>query len=280
MAKYFLFSCVLLVISSKGQSYQQFSEGVVSESLAGYMATGYGIWQISGNMAGMCEIASPVFSLYYRQRYLLTELSDKAFLFVYPSGWVNLGFSYLVFGNKSYREESMAIGTSRKFGDDFSCGLKFSRYSTYMLGKNHQHVLYNADAGVIYRFSEKLSVGAYIQSLVPYKYRQGMVNERFILMGLGGSYSVHSMVVFMSEIQLSGFPNYSWICGLKIIPSEKINILTGLHISNSSVYFFSFGFLYDFRTYEIGLALTQHSQLGITPSFQLSYRLQRKEKKH
>jgi len=273
--------CFLIVIGVYANifvclSYTPFLQGILSDGLAGYRATISDVWQVAGNQAGIAGIEFPVFSAYYRQRFMLDELADKSIAFVYPTEVVHSSFSWQVFGNNSYRETRLSLGAARKFGQNFSAGLRFNRYSTYMSKNFNQRVLYNVDAGIISRVSENLTMGCYIHSVVPQQAARGQISMLPTIMGLGASYSFHSKIRIMSEFQLTSISDYSWTGAVQIQPSDRMLLLTGLQVANDNNHLFSFGFYYQFSNYGLGVALVQHQQLGITPSFQVSYRFARK----
>jgi len=260
-----------------GMAYTYFMQGITTDALAGYRSTTMDIWQVSGNQAGIAEISMPMLSAYYRQRFMLADLADKSIAFVFPTAVVHSGFSCQVFGNNSYRETRLSLGAARKFGQNFSAGLRFNRYSTHVNNKGiSQHVLYNVDAGIISNMGENLRWGCYVLSIVPERVVRGQVSSLPTLMGVGVSYLLYSKVQVMTEIRLTSVSYYSWTGAVQIQPFDRLLLLTGLQIDNDNAYMFSFGFAYQLSNYGIGLALVQHQRLGITPSFQISYRFGRK----
>jgi hypothetical protein len=123
---------------------------------------------------------------------------------------------------------------------------------------------------------ENLRWGCYVLSIVPERVVRGQVSSLPTLMGVGVSYLLYSKVQVMTEIRLTSVSYYSWTGAVQIQPSDRLLLLTGLQIDNDNAYMFSFGFAYQLSNYGIGLALVQHQRLGITPSFQISYRFGRK----
>lgn len=277
MRKCFLLITGLYANVWLGMAYTDFMQGITTDALAGYRSTTMDIWQVSGNQAGIAEITKPMLSAYYRQRFMLADLADKSIAFVFPTAVVHSGFSWQVFGNNSYRETRLSVGAARKFGQNFSAGLRFNRYSTHVNNKGiSQHVMYNVDAGIISSIGENLRWGCYVLSIVPERVARGQISSLPTLMGVGVSYRLYSKVQVMTEIRLTCVSYYSWTGAVQIQPSDRLLLLTGLQIDNDNAYMFSFGFTYQLSNYGIGLALVQHQRLGITPSFQISYRFGRK----
>lgn len=272
--------CIIIVIGlfvdiSACLCYNYFSYGAVSDALAGYTSTTIGIWQVWGNQAGIADIQSPVLTSYYRQRFMLSELADKSIGVVYPTRPLHMSFSWQIFGNNSYRENRITLGTARKFGENFYGGLRFNRYNTYMSQGLNQYVMYNVDAGIINRLHENFILGCYIHSLIPTKVRKGQDNLLPTIMGIGVAYTISTNIQVMSEMQLTGTSRYSWIGALQVKPSDRLFIFTGAQIHDYA-YNISFGFNYRISNYELGLAVVQHPQLGINPSLQISYSFGRK----
>ncbi|MGC8802925.1 MAG: hypothetical protein ACP5PS_04015 [Bacteroidales bacterium] len=276
MHKYFLSAIGILIDFLVCRSYNNLSLSIASDASGGYAATAIGMWQVPGNQAGITHMQWPTLSVYYRQRFMLSELADKSIAFVYPARPAHLSLIWQNFGNTHYHENIVSIGTARKFGENFSVGLRFNRYQTYMNQHFNQRAMYNLDAGIISQLSKNFTLGGYIHSLIPEKVKPGQYSLLPTLMGLGGSYDIHPKVKLMSEFQLSTTSDYSWIGAMQMQPSDKMYLYTGLQIANNNTYSFSFGFLYNVSNYELGLALVQHYLLGITPSFQISYRFTRK----
>lgn len=276
MRKCFLGAIGVLVHFMVCSGYNRLSQGIASDALGGYKATPTGMWLISGNQACTANMQWPTLSVYYRQRFMLSELADKSITFVYPTRPVHLSLIWQNFGNSHFHENIFSIGTARKFGENFAAGLRFNRYQTYMSQHFNQRVMYNLDAGIISQLSKNFTMGGYIHSLIPEKVNAGQRSLLPTLMGLGGAYDIHAKVKVMSEVQLSTSSEYSWTVATQIQPSGRINLYTGLQIDNENTYCLSFGFSYNISNYEFGLALVQHYLLGITPSFQISYRFVRK----
>ncbi len=269
----FLWLFIFFLNSITGECYDFFRAGAQPSALSGYYATLSEIWSLNGNQAGITDITSPVVSFFYRQRFMLKDLSDKAIAFVYPTRILHSGIAYQEFGNSSYRETKFSIGTARKFMQKVSAGLRFCTYQTHMISQSHKSKIYNfnLDAGFIINTLENFSLGCYIQSLIPYRKNKNSVTKIPTIVGWGAAYNIDNKINLMTEFQLYNIPFYEWIGAIKILTGKNISIQSGFAISQNNTHSFSFGFALEMKKYELSLAFSQHNALGITPSFQINY---------
>jgi hypothetical protein len=256
--------------------YNNFFYGTRSLGLSGYQATQVDIWQMSGNQAGIAEIKNPSVSIFYSQRFMLSDLSDKSIAFIYPSKILNLGLSYQNFGNGDYNETKIALGTARQFGQNLSAGLRMNYYSSFANRRHNQRKIYNLDAGIISMPIENLSIGCYLINFIPTQNKSYQEDLLLTTLGIGISYNFNDIVQLMSEYRANDGSQHELNGACVILLGNGFSLLTGFFVSNTNTKGYSFGLSFQKKKIELSFSFLQHNILGSTPSFQLNYYFNKK----
>jgi hypothetical protein len=98
----------------------------------------------------------------YESRYFLKEYAHMSLGVVIPSAIGNFGASFWQFGSGIYRESKVGLAYARTFGENISGALQFNYFSETIPENRDPNSSFTAEAGMMFRISEKVSGGIHV----------------------------------------------------------------------------------------------------------------------
>ena len=92
-----------------------------SSAMGGSSVSLSDFWSVNNNQAGIANYKSFATGFYYEDKYLLKELSLKAFSFIFPTSSGVFGFNYSYFGYNLYNEQKLGIAYAKIFWQKVFC---------------------------------------------------------------------------------------------------------------------------------------------------------------
>src|ERR1051326_2889067 len=90
------------------------------------------VWSTFNNQAGLGFMKNIGVGTYYEDRFMLKQLSSKAFAFALPVHGGTFGLSYSSFGYSAYSENKYGLAFGKSFGENISAGIQMDYLTTHI----------------------------------------------------------------------------------------------------------------------------------------------------
>ncbi|WBM73695.1 hypothetical protein [Saprospira grandis] len=229
------------------------------------------------NQAGLAFLEELSFSAYGERRFLAEGLNSFLFAAAYPlennQGTFGLTLNY--FGFSAYNEQKIGLAYARKLSERFALGVQLDylgiRIPTYGSANS-----FTFELGLTAKISEELTLAAHVYN--PVHAKLGQLDERLpALFNLGLAYHPSEKVGIYAALEKDIYNQpFGAKAGIEYQAHKIFKLRAGMQLSDLSQ--LSFGLGLDLDELQIDLATAYHQVLGFTPSFALSYRLQKTKK--
>jgi len=251
----------LLSIAVYTQNPYRLSAGARQVGLAyATVATG-GFWASFHNQASLAGMEKWSVGLNQDNRFGLSELSNKTFGMILPSGKRGaLGMVYSYYGYSEYNRHTMGLAYGMKLGEKLSAGIQTDLYSTRIAGDYRNRYDLTFEGGIQFKPVNELIIGAHIYNPVPTKLHESDIP---LVLRLGASYRFASSFLAMAEMETSDRQYTNVRVAVEYEFLDKL-FLRGGFMSKPLGY--SFGGGYSGRFIQANLGFITHENLGLTPS--------------
>ncbi|MGV3706663.1 MAG: hypothetical protein ACO1NU_14920 [Arcticibacter sp.] len=260
-----LFFLLLLAASARAQ-YVNTGSRMVSMGNAG--AAMQDVWSLQSNPAGIAGLLRPEVALTYQKNFPGTSLSTQAAAVVLPLQSNVFGLGLQRFGFSAYQESRLGFVFSRRFGDALYTALGFNYHQLSIPGYGNTSA-FSIDAGLQYRLTKALRVGASISNLSGSGYEESASESIPLEVSVGGAYQFSDELLCTASL---GAGNDSSGSDFRI--GMEYNVLSclalraglGMHPFNQNA-----GLGYKMEHVHVDIAISNHFVLGYTPQISLSY---------
>jgi len=231
-----------------------------------------GVWATHNNPAGLAKLTNPVTGIYIENRFLIKELIFNVGSFALPvkNGGVGIAISHLRLGQ--YTNTFAGIAFGRKFGEDFSAGVRFDSYHVSFGNENEQGTAISFDAGIQWMLSDQVSFACNVFNPARLSLFEGTDASIPSIVKAGLSYRPLPELSLMTEACKELTSPLEINYGMEYALDEKIFIRAGLGLNTPR---YSFGFGYALNGFSIDIAASWHQLLGFTPQASLAYTFSR-----
>lgn len=231
-----------------------------------------GVWATHNNPAGLAKLTNPVTGIYIENRFLIKELFFNAGSFALPvrNGGIGIAITHLHIGQYTNTFAGLAFG--RKFGEDFSAGVRFDCYHVSFGSENEQGTAISFDAGIQWMLSDQVSFACNVFNPVKVRLFEGLDEPTPSIVRAGLSYKPLPELVMMTEVCKTSTTSLEISYGMEYAFDEKLFARAGLGLNTSR---YSFGFGYVLNDFSIDIAASWHQLLGFTPQASLAYTFSR-----
>lgn len=242
--------------------------GARSMSMANSSVALEDVWSFQHNPGALARVRSTSAGLNYETRYLLKELQSQAFVFAQPLKIGVISAGAQMYGYKYYRTIRAGLGYSLKLGEKLSAGVQLN-YQGLRIENYGSKGIVTAEAGILAKISEKVSLGFGIFNLGRTKL-SSYEDDRFsTFMRLGISYKISGKVLVLLETEKEIESRLRIKGGLEYELLNRFFIRAG-GASNPVEITSGFGYQFDNGLkMDLGSAWQQH--LGWSPHFGLTY---------
>lgn len=247
--------------------------GARSMSMANSTVAVSDAWSFHHNPGATAFIKQPTAGISYENRYLLKELQTQALVYAHPlkTGVISAGAQS--YGYKVYRTTRIGLGYSLKLGERISAGVQLN-YQGLRIESYGSKSTVTAEAGLLAKISEKVSVGFSILNLGRNKL-SAFQDDRFsTFMRLGMNYRISDKAILLLEAEKEVQSRLRAKGGLEYELIDRFFLRAGGAFNPIEV---TFGFGYHFRNrLQLDFGSAWQQQLGWSPHFGLTYVLKTK----
>lgn len=224
-------------------------------------------WSLQANPAGLAALRKPVISGAFESKFEDAGLSEKSAVFAYPVKQNVFGLSFRNYGFSAYNEQKAGFAYAKRFGNSLFAALSFNYYQL-KIPKYGKAQSFTVEAGLQYRATEKLLIGAHIANPNRNGYDNQVSAVIPVLSEFGLAYRVNTYLsinsAFVKELNSPADARL----GLEYYPAEWFALRGGFS-ANPLRQFVGFGLKYQ----KLGLdvAASSHPILGYSPQVALSY---------
>lgn len=225
-------------------------------------------WSVFNNQAGLAWCKRFSAGIYFENRYLLKDLSQKALAITLPAGRGAFGVSFRHFGFALYSEMNTSIAYGMRLTKNFSAGVQIDYLRLHVADGFKDNSAFSCEIGLQFRASEHLWLGFHVANLVPVKL-SSLTHERIpTLMRFGFSWRITEGLHSDVEVEKDLVHKPVLKAGIEYRPAKSLFIRIGV-LSNPAT--FTFGFGLEFGNLQFDLASSYHLVLGYSPQASLIY---------
>lgn len=204
--------------------------------------------------------------IYGERRFMLSETGMYCAAVAIPSQYGNFGASVKYFGYANYNEHQLGLAYGRRLGSKVDVGIQFNYYGYQVPAYNSSSTI-NAEAGVLFHVSEKLTAGIHVYN--PLGSGLPKTNERLpaiFTTGIGYELSEHCFI--NAEIVKEQDRRTSINAAILYEFHRQFFIRSGLSAA-AGTYYAGAGLSWNNFRFEMSAGM--HPQLGISSGMMLTY---------
>ncbi len=253
-----------------------FRVGARAAGMANASVTLVDLWSVHHNQAGLGLLDRAGASVYYENRFLLSDLNLQAATFAIPTGKAGtFGVSYSRFGNRLFNQSSYGLAYGRQLFPFLSVGLQLNYLHTHLAegyGDRHSFV---GELGVLSQITPRFRAAFHVYNLTRTTLAEGNDERVPMNMRLGIQYDFSKKVLMVAEVEkdLELDPNVK--IGFEYWPVEQFAIRLGMGTLPLHV---DMGFGLRLKGFMFDIAGSIHPVLGFSPKAGLSYMFDLKRK--
>ncbi len=264
---YTRFLLVVITIVNGCFAYAQNSPGARNTAMGGVGAVHDDVWSGFHNQAGLVHLNAAGAGVFYENRFMLKELSDKGVIAALPYGNSAFAISLRSFGYSAFSNSKAGLAYALKLSDKFSFGVQIN-YHSIRIGENYgtQHNV-SFEGGFLYKYNQKLIFAAHVAN--PTRAKLADYNDERLpsILRLGVAYKFSEKVMLSGEIKKPSDADVSVHGGLEYWVVKEMALRAGFNTLNT----FSFGFGWKTKVLLIDASAGFNSTLGFTPQISLTY---------
>jgi len=231
-------------------------------------ATATGLAAVYGNPAGITGTLKPAAFLSYASSPLTPEISTQSVSLLYPAGRNGFATGLQRYGLTEFYTLRVGFVYGKKFGEKLSIALR-SNY-TQVNAANYGAVSgFSIDVGIMFAFTPKVLLGAYIDNPAQQKYGSNKLNYDIPgFWGTGISWHAADQVAFTAMLAKKFHVLTDFRLGLEYQPDERF-ILRGGASLQPARHFAGFGFIRRRLAFDFAVSSNVHT--GYQPQLDVSY---------
>ncbi|MBS0010113.1 MAG: hypothetical protein KFF49_01800 [Bacteroidales bacterium] len=254
----------LISIAVYTQNPYRLSAGARQVGLAYATVATNGFWASFHNQASLASMDKWSVGLNQDNRFGLSELSNKTFGMIIPSGKRGaLGMLYSYYGYAEYKRHTIGLAYGMKLSKRLSAGIQTDFYTTRIAGDYRNRNDLSFEGGIQYEPVDKLVLGFHVYNPIPTAIHESDIP---LVMRIGASYKFASAFLAIAEMESSDQAETN------IRIAFEYEFYGNLHLRGgfmSKPLGYAFGGGYSGRFIQANLGFITHENLGLTPSLSL-----------
>lgn len=250
-------------VAVRSQNPYRLSAGAREVGLSYTTTATTGFWTSFHNQASLGFINKLSLGINQDNRFGLSELSNKTFGFILPTGHGSLGAVYSYYGYTDYNRHSAGLAYGMKLGRMLSLGIQADLFSTRAITDYENTNELTCEIGALFKPFKGLTIGLHTFNPLPNSLREFDM-PTVITMGAGYVFSDIFLIAFDLESSSTGHNNLRM--GMEYQAYGNFYVRGGLMTNPSGI---SFGFGYSGDIFQGNIGFITHENLGLTPSLSI-----------
>lgn len=226
------------------------------------------IWSLNVNQAGLLDVDSFSLALDHQQLLLDQKISASKLMLALPFKNNVLGFGFSRYGFDAYKQQEIIFAFGRTFGPKIAAALAF-HYHQLNISSYGKASAYSIDAGIIYKLSPFLSLGAHVSNLNNHSFGE---NLSFMALPLriqfGTAYLASQQLMIAAALEQNAVSQAAFKLGLDYRMIKSLCLRAGIKTNPIRE---SVGVGLLINDFKFDLALISHHSLGFGSQIGLSY---------
>ncbi len=227
-------------------------------------------WGVMNNQAGIAKFDKPMVGAYYKNSFMLTQLSTKCIAVIFPTKFGVLAASYNHFGYSLYNEQKVGITYARSFGQYFRVGIQLDYLNT-ILGNNYGNTSnFTFEIGVQSDVNKKVTIGVWVFNPLSVKLAD-YDNEKIpTIIRFGLLWHISDALITSIETEKNTIIDpIVFRGGLEYNIKQKYFFRTGF-TTNKEIFSFGVGIFVKEITFDISAIM--HETLGFSPQVAIIFK--------
>ena len=269
MRRILLSFCLSLFLLPKLFAADNYPTGARSIGLANSSVTIADGWSAFQNQAALAWMDRISVGASYDNRFTISNLSTKGFVFTLPVKAGTFALSGNVFGYSQYSEKKAGIAFAKKLGEKFSAGVQLDYLNTFINDDNYgSHTTFAVEAGLLAEPLKNFRIGLHVYNLSRAKLAEYADEKIPTIFRLGASYRFSEKLFWSIEEEKDIDQKAVFKSGLEYHVAEVLYLRGGISTNPT---LFSFGFGLKMGNLMLDMASTYHQVLGFSPAVSLTY---------
>ena len=232
-------------------------------------------WSAFNNQAGLAWCKNYSAGIYFEDRFLLKDLSGKAFAITLPLGKGAFGICISQFGYSLYSEMKSGIAYGMHLTKRLSAGIQISYFRLHIADGFKDNSTFSCQIGLQFRASDHFWLGLHCNNPVPIKLSQETIDRLPTLIQFGFSWRISNGLHSDAEVEKDLNHKPAIRTGIEYCPSKSIFIRVGVQSSPAT---FTIGFGFDFSNIKFDISSSYNLPLGYSPQVSVVYFFGKKKK--
>lgn len=271
MMKPFQILLLILFISVVVRASDNYPAGARAIALSNAFVSVNDVWSTFHNQAAISGIGGLSAGIFYESRFLIEELSLAAATAIIPALGGKTGLSFYQFGQGTYKETKLGLAYSKQLSEKISAAVQFDYFLNRWPENEKAFGFATFEAGLIYRISKELTLGAHVFNPVKNGFATYYGKEKMpIIIRAGGHYEFSDRVLLAAEYYYSTNGNPQVRTGLEFYPLKNLAFRMGV---SGRPLKYSAGLGYTFGKITTDIAFSYHGNLGFSPAVSIYFSL-------
>ena len=271
MLKTCLAISLFIFVAARLTAIEKYPSGARALALSNAIVSIPDVWGTFHNQATLATLNTFSAGVFYESRFMVDEFSHTAGTLVIPAKPGTFGVSFSQFGKGTFKEHQLGLAYARLFGKKLAAAVQFDYFSARFPENESARGFATFEAGVLFRASEQISLGAHLFNPVQAGIKTGSGLQKMpAVVRFGGHYQFPEMVLiaFEAEQQINGPLLVK--SGIEFMPVKNLALRFG--VSGKPVnYTAGIGYRTGKIITDIGFGY--HGNLGVTPSISVQIEL-------
>jgi hypothetical protein len=270
------FYLLTLLIAPNGSAVERVSSiGAREAALAMAVISLSGSFSVFHNQASLTDNKCSAVSLSYRQPHFIRGYSESVISLVYPTTAAVFAIGISQVAIAAYKESNFGISIAKVLTRKLSAGLLFNYFNLNLPEEGRQTGSFQVDGGIRFRSSNRLSLGLHIRNIISSKAETFQYSLSFppVIRG-GASLLLTEKILLTTETVFTQSCGLGLRYGIEYLLNDNFRVRGGIA---SKPFQHSFGFGYSWQRCQLDFAMVHHEALGYTPSFSITFCLNRND---
>lgn len=239
-----------------------------SAAMGGFNVTLVDVWAAENNVAALAFAKDPALGAFLENRFLMKELSYKAFAANLPITKGSIGISAGQYGYQQFNDNKLGLSYSRLLGENIAMGIQLN-YTHLKIAEGYgNNNAFSGNIGLLAKITDQLFIGTSIinptkTSLAEYQ------NEKYpTILKMGFSYSFSDKLLIGVEIDKNMEESSILKSGIEYHPIDILYLRAGISTRPTVS---TFGFGLKFHKFQFDFSSSFHSVMGFSPQISLLF---------